>query len=155
MEVDNARCLTCIESYLWIWLNLWVFCLHLTVITGSWFRGIIHARTLTANCTDGTVRLVVGEDYEYYMTETNYDQAYYIDDKLSRGRVEICKGEEYHTISTDLWDKSDASVVCRELGFSPHAEKAKCYVTTNSYIELLLYITMAWNQRRLSVAHCI
>ena len=76
---------------------------------------------------------MVGEDYEYYMTETNYDQAYYIYDKLSRGRVEICKGGEYHTISTDLWDKSDASVVCRELGFSPHAEKAKCYVTTNSY----------------------
>ena len=47
-------------------LKLWVFCPYLTAITGSWFRGIIHACTLTANCTDGTIRLVVGEDYEYY-----------------------------------------------------------------------------------------
>ena len=70
--------------------------------------------------------------------------------KLSRGRVEICKGGEHHTISADLWDKSDPSVVRMELWFSPHGEKAKCYVT---YIELLLYIIMARNHRRLSVAH--
>jgi len=89
-----------------------------------------------ANCTDGTIRLVVGEDYEYYMAETNYDQAYYIDDKLSRGRVEICKGGEYHTICADLWDESDASVVCRELGFSSHGKKANCHLTCIAYIEL-------------------
>ena len=83
-----------------------------------------------ANCTDGTIRLAVGEPlgYEYYMAETDYDQLYYIDDKLSRGRVEICKGGGYHTICVDSWDERDASVVCRDLGFSPNGEKANCHV---------------------------
>ena len=83
-----------------------------------------------ANCTDGSIRLMVGEDYEYYMAETDYDQLYYIDDKLSRGRVEICKGGGYHTSCVDSWDERDASVVCRELGFSPNGEKVNCHVTS-------------------------
>ena len=60
-----------------------------------------------ALCSDGHIR-VVGE------TEED------VKDGRQRGRVEVCLGGRYGTICDERWNKGVASVICRQLGFSPY-----------------------------------
>ena len=54
---------------------------------------------ITDDCVDGDVRLQDGTD-------------------ISNGRVEMCQNGIWGSICSNGWDHIDASVVCRQLGYS-------------------------------------
>ena len=87
---------------------------------------VLSSITLLATCRDGEVRLVVSDDADtFYMGTTNYDSSYYDKNGLRVGRVEICVGGRYGTICMNSWDNMDASVVCRQIGFSANGLPVK------------------------------
>ena len=60
------------------------------------------------SCLDGSVRLV----------NDNPTHLDLIKDEVARGRVEMCVDGSYGTVADESWDYADASVVCRQVGFS-------------------------------------
>ena len=60
--------------------------------------------TNVSGCTEGEMRLAGGANN-------------------NEGRVEICLSDEWGTVCDQMWDETDARVVCRQLGLASSGTK--------------------------------
>ena len=92
-----------------------------------------------ALCSDGSVRLIVGDTADFfYLQGADLQDYYYDNDVLRAGRVEVCFKGTHVTICDTTWGSSGASVVCRQLGFSPYGAVA----TRNIFVQSTLMATL-------------
>ena len=79
---------------------------------------IILCLLVAAVCVDDEVRLLIGDNYDYYFGGEALDSSFYIDSQLSVGRLELCLNGRWGVACQDYWNNEQASVVCNQLGFA-------------------------------------
>ena len=76
----------------------------------------------TSQCEENSLRLVPSHlsAHDLYITEGDLEDFYFINDEIHRGRVEVCANGMWGSVCyNELWGDGEATVGCRQLGFSP------------------------------------
>jgi len=101
MHVPDTYCCSFLDST--VFMHDAVFCMFYIVYT------ILYWNVHLADCTLGEVRLTSGTADSDFEELTN------------AGIVGICVNDtQFGRVCNTVWTNKDASVVCRELGFSPY-----------------------------------
>ena len=83
-----------------------------------------------SQCRTDNLRLVpnnMSADH-LYLYEGDLDDFYFLKDELHRGRVEVCTDGEWASVCYDQqWGNDEATVACRQLGFSAFGELHTLY----------------------------
>lgn len=58
----------------------------------------------------------------FYGDPEDVPNHYFIKQQVSTGRVEVCIGGTYGTICDDGWGNEEASVICKQMGFSSYGK---------------------------------
>ncbi len=93
----------------------------------EWSDLVDHSCVYISGCRSGLIQLINGTS-------------------MSEGRVEYCLNSTWTTVCSNGWDRVDASVVCRQLGFSSTGNKACffAYYSSPKYVteQIILYETI-------------
>ena len=93
-------------------VEVWLYCIMLIIL----WCGCVWL--VVAVCMDSEVRLLIGDNDDYYFGGEALDSSYYIDNQLSVGRLELCLNGQWGVACQDYWNNEQASVVCSQLGFA-------------------------------------
>ena len=86
------------------------------------YLAILHV-VLLPDCTDDSIRLVDGDNYN-----------------ATAGRVEYCVGGRWGTVCNYLWSEADAIVVCQQLGLNTFSKTIHSVKQINGDIGCLISV---------------
>ena len=81
-------------------------------------------------CSEGTIILDFPDEQE----DEQVLDGIFVKQGLLLGTVQICHNETSQSICSDSWNNEEASVVCRQFGFSPYGNHLACFVVHDIYL---------------------